>query len=205
MSETEDLKKYVSKRGFSYRIARLGIILLAYLLYHPRFYGRDKIPKDGPVLLVAAPHRKLPDPGFVCLCTHRTVHFLAKVELFKGFFGFIFRLAQCIPVDRSKHDGQVVSAASEVLQMNQVVAIFPEGTRNRTDSDFLPFRYGAVSMAQRSNATIVPVYLKANYTPVFGQYKVYVGDPYKIAPDADLKEENFLLETKLNNLLKENR
>lgn len=47
--------------------------------------------------------------------------------------------------------------------MDGTVGIFPEGTRNKTKKELLPFRRGAVLIAQRTNSKIVPFALRGKY------------------------------------------
>ena len=42
--------------------------------------------------------------------------------------------------------------AQEVLKNGEMIGIFPEGTRNRTQEELLKFRHGAVAIAQKANA-----------------------------------------------------
>lgn len=184
------IEKYTKKNEFSYRIIRLICLPLAWILFHPRAHGVENIP-DGPVV-IAVNHRKAPDPVFVIRAYRkRAVRFLAAKKFHDGSFGFLFRLMLTIPVDRSRHTPEVIAASDEVLRRGGVIAIFPEGTRNRSEDEILlPFKYGAVSLARNNGACIVPCVNTGSYRPFFSRVETYFGEPYLIDRDADLEEEN---------------
>ena len=188
-TQEEFVKKYTKKSETSYWILRAFFYPLACLLFHPKAYGAQKVP-DGPVIL-AGNHRNAPDPAFlVKAIKHRAVRFLAKKSLHDGPFGFLFDWFLTVPVDRSRHTPEVMEAADVVLQNGGMLGIFPEGTRNKTEEILLPFKYGVVKLAQKNNAWIVPLVNVGKCRPFFSRMETYFGEPYKIAKDADLKEEN---------------
>lgn len=197
INEREFIQKYVKKDERSYRLIRGFFYPVVWILFHPKAYHVDNIPEDGPVI-IAVNHRQAPDPVFIAFAyKKRAVRYLAAKKFHDGFFGFLFRMAQTIPVDRSRHTPEVMEAADEVLQRNGVIGIFPEGTRNRTQDILLPFKFGAVALAQKNDAYIVPCVNVGKYTPFLSRVETYFGKPYKIDKDADLKEEN----EKLRNII----
>ena len=114
-----------------------------------------------------------------------------KKEYFDGKFAWFFKLAGCIPVDRSIHDDKAKAAALEVLELDGAVGLFPEGTRNKTDDLLLlPFKFGTVSMAQKTGATIVPCALTGDYTFRSKNLMFRVGKPFKVDKKDDLAEAN---------------
>ena len=70
---------------------------------------------------------------------------------------WFFDLAGCIPVNRQTKDSDAKNAAVEVLKNGGAIGLFPEGTRNRTNEILLPFKFGAVEMAKRTNCKIVVI------------------------------------------------
>ena len=83
-----------------------------------------------------------------------------------------------------------MAAADEILKNGGILGIFPEGTRNRTKEILLPFKYGAVSMAQKNDAYLLPAVNVGKNTPFLSHARMYIGEPYKIDKAADLKSEN---------------
>ena len=130
--------------------------------YHPTIIGKENIPKDGPIIIVAN-HKHLYDQCLAIISTKRPIHYMAKKEYFDGKMAWFFKLAGCISVDRSKKDEHATEQALEVLKQGLALGLFPEGTRNKTKELLLPFKYGAVSMAEKTNALIVPFAITGDY------------------------------------------
>ena len=116
------------------------------LLYRPKLIGKQNIPQEGPIIF-AANHKMAFDPLLVLVSTKREVSYLAKSELFRGLHGWVFRKIGMIPVFRGKQNAAAVLEAAEVLKAGGAIGVFPEGKRNRTQEDLLPFRRGAVRLA----------------------------------------------------------
>ena len=66
--------------------------------------------------------------------TKRCVHFLAKIELFKGNKKIFFKNLGIIPVDRKRKNPEAIEKANEYLKENKIIGIFPESTINKTDT-----------------------------------------------------------------------
>ena len=95
----------------------------------------------------------------------------------------------CIPVDRSKKDTNATDNAIAVLNDGGAIGIFPEGTRNKTKEFLLPFKFGAVSMAKKTDAYIVPFGLTGDYKFRSKNLTIKYGKPFKVG-DMDLEEAN---------------
>ena len=115
----------------------------------------------------------------------------------------VFKAVGAIPVDRSKKDENAKKLAIEVLNNNGVIGIFPEGTRNKTKEILLPFKFGAVSMAKKTNATIIPFGLTGDYKFRSKNLKLTFGKPFKVG-DMDLEKANKKLYYEVEKLMKEN-
>ena len=201
INSEEFIKKYVRKRNAGYHIWRFILRPLAYLVYRPKFYGRENIPEKGGVIL-AVNHIHMPDPIFVIISTKRIVRFLAKKELLESALSPIYRTMATIPVDRDGNSHNTIMASEYALKEGEVIGIFPEGTRNRNKpGDLLPFKYGAVSMASKLSVPIVPIILKSGGRPFLDGYKVIIGEAYLIDKDSDLDKENERLREKMLELM----
>lgn len=168
------------------------------LIYRVEYIGKDNIPLEGSVIL-AGNHTNNRDALIMIAGPDRIVHMLAKKELFKNkFTNAFFRSMGCIPVDRSIHDENAKNEALEVLKNGNVIGIFPEGTTNKTNKDLLPFKYGAVSFAKKTNAYIVPFAITGKYKIFKKSIRIEYGKPYKIKNDNLEIENNRLMEKVLN-------
>ena len=177
-----------------YKIIKFIGTPLFRLIYLPRSYGKNNIPKDGSVVL-AGNHTSVLDALIMVSTPKRTVHMMAKKELFESkFTNFFFRSMGCIPVNRNIHDKNAKNEAIEVLKNNEVLGIFPEGTVNKTNEIVLPFKYGAVSFAKKTNAYIVPFAITGKYKIFRRSIKITYGKPYKVKQDLEV-ENNRLMNT----------
>ena len=155
-------KKSDSQKEFGYKLMRPFVTIKFKNKYHPVVFGKENIPEKGGIV-VCGNHRHVDDQYNALIATKRVVHMLAKDEYFKGKKEWLYRMAGCIPVDRSIHDENAKSEAIEVLKNNEVIGIFPEGTVNRTNDIILPFKYGAVSFAKKTGAYILPFTITGKY------------------------------------------
>ncbi len=142
-----------------YALLKPVLAVLARLLLRYRAVGGEHVPRSGPVLL-AANHLSLLDPPLVGVGTPRTLHFLAKAELFRiPGFGWLIRRLNAHPVEREGADAHALRRALALLRAGQALLVFPEGTR-RPEGALGPARPGAGLLAVRSGAPVVPVYIR---------------------------------------------
>lgn len=150
------------EKNYLYDILKVIYTFLLKLLFKPTIYGKENIPKEGSIIFVGN-HINALDPVMVMYSTDRTIHYMAKQEIFKGLHGLIFKKIGLIPVNRSRSNPLAVIEAEKILNSGGAIGIFPEGTRNRTQNDLLPFKKGAVIIAQRTNSKIVPFAIRGKY------------------------------------------
>ncbi len=185
--------------GFRFLRFVLGIIFKLY--YNPKIVNKEYIPKDGSILVVGN-HKHLFDQCLPIISTKRPIHYMAKKEYFDDKkVSWFFKLASCIPVDRAIKDDKATNAALKVLKNGNALGLFPEGTRNKTNKTLLPFKYGAVSMAHKTNSYLVPFAITGEYKFRSKDLTVTFGKPYKVKTN-DLDKENKKLEKTILNLLK---
>jgi 1-acyl-sn-glycerol-3-phosphate acyltransferase len=122
-----------------------------------RVSGEKNVPVNGG-LVVAANHRSYLDPPLLGTWFPRTIHFMAKQDLFEMFIlGRLIRAVHAFPVDRDRADLGSIRQALRILKSGDVVGIFPEGTRNVSGE--AKARGGAVLLAATAHCPIVPVAL----------------------------------------------
>jgi 1-acyl-sn-glycerol-3-phosphate acyltransferase len=139
-----------------YYIARGLLIGLFKLLTRWQVRGRENIPKEGPVLVVAN-HLNLADPPLLGVSLNRRVIFMAKEELFRSSLGayFVSGLGS-FPVHRGRLDRRALRSSQQVLTDGLVLAMFPEATRSRS-AQLQPAFPGSALIACRSGVPILPV------------------------------------------------
>ncbi|MDR1387490.1 MAG: 1-acyl-sn-glycerol-3-phosphate acyltransferase [Propionibacteriaceae bacterium] len=166
-----------------------------------RIVNADRIPASGPAVL-AGNHFHAFDPLLVDSCTKRPIFSLTKQSLLDGPFGWVFRGVGSIPVDYSRsHNKPATAAAVERLRQGDLVGLAPEGHRNKTDQLLLPFKFGAVSMAQKAGCPIVPYAIAGRYAFRDRSLTIQFGQPWSIGPTDDLTEANQRLRQQVEDLL----
>ena len=115
---------------------------------------------------------------------------------------WFFKAVGCISVDRSVHDGKAKKEAIETLKNGGAIGLFPEGTRNKTQEFLLPFKFGAVSMAKKTDAYLVPFGITGDYVFRSKNLVIKYGKPFKVT-DLELEEANNLLYETVKKLMED--
>lgn len=176
-----------------YRFVRFIGVPIFKILYRPTIIGSDNIPSTGSIVL-AGNHTNNLDCALLITSTKRTIHFLAKNELHKGKLGWFFTSMGTIPVDRKHKDKMALTSAIETLNNGNVIGIFPEGTTTK-DGNILPFKVGAVVMANRTNSKIVPFKIEGEYHIFRKSIKIIFDTPYYV--EDDIEKSNNMLRDKI--------
>ena len=178
-------------KSIFYVIIKCILTPLFFLIFRPKVIGKSNIPKNGSVVL-AGNHTNNLDSVMLIAVVSRQVHFLAKIELFKGIFGVIARGLGCIPVNRKIHDKDALKSAKDVLNDNKVIGIFPEGTINRTNDIIMPFKIGAVKMAKDTNSKIVPFVITGKYNIIGKGIKIEFLEAIEVNGTLDLENDKLM-------------
>lgn len=193
-------KKTRFKGEFGYRLLTPLMRVLFRLYYNPTIINKEVIPKDGPILIVGN-HKHIYDQCLTIMATKRTIHYMAKKEYFDSKLACFFKFVGCISVNRSIHDKEATKQALDILKSGGAIGLFPEGTRNKTkDKLLLPFKFGAVSMASKTNATIVPFGITGDYKFRSKNLTIKYGKPFKVE-NMTLEEANNKLFEEVKNLI----
>lgn len=121
----------------------------------------ELIPKKGPGIVVAN-HRSVNDILLLAGYVPRTMHFVAKTELSEGeglwkkIAAWYMKDIKSIPVNRNGKESSILKKCFLYLNAEELLAIFPEGTRNQ-DEYLRPFKPLVALLAQKKNAPIIPI------------------------------------------------
>ena len=191
------------KTPFLYKFGKLILTPIFKFYYHPKVIGKENIPKTGPILIVGN-HKHFCDQFLAIISTKRFITYMAKKEYFDNKKSrWFFKYTGCISVDRSKHDETAKNKAIDVLKNDGAVGLFPEGTRNKTKELLLPFKYGTVSMAYKTDSMIVPFAITGDYKFRSKNLVIRFGKPFKVG-NKDLVSANEKLYREVKKLLEMN-
>jgi glycerol-3-phosphate O-acyltransferase/dihydroxyacetone phosphate acyltransferase len=151
----------------------------------------ERVPREGPVLIVANHPNSLMDPALVAATAGRPVRFMAKAPLFTDpLVGWLVRGSGSIPVyRRADAEGEVAKnedafrAVHAALARGAAVSIFPEGLSHSQPS-LAPLKTGAARIALGGAALlgrpipIVPIGLTFRRKETFrSEAMAVVGEP----------------------------
>ncbi len=187
-----------------------AIIFLPLTIFFPiSVKGRKNLPKKQGYVLTCNHYSNL-DPVMIDIKLVKKIRFLAKKELFKNkTAGFFLKKFGAFPVDRGTSDIKAFKFALETLKNKKTLGIFPEGTRNKTNSEEMQeAKSGAIVFASKAGVPIVPAALSR---PIkFLRFtKLIVGEPYYVVGENPAKltkeeiEENVKILTEKTNQLRE--
>ena len=193
-----------NKDAFLYKIIQPLIRPIFKLYYNPTIVNKDYIPSEGSAV-IAGNHKHALDPILVDACTGRVVHTLAKKDLHDGPFGVFFKAIGTIPVDlHAEHNKEALNSAIDYLKEGNLINLSPEAKRNYTDEVLLPFKFGAVVMAKKTNSMIIPYSITGDYRFRSKDLKIVFGKPLDISA-LSVEEANVLLYETVKQLILDNR
>ncbi len=102
----------------------------------------------------------------------------------------------------SKLKEKIQNAQNNIIIAKETVK--KKGNEVIENEELLPFKFGAVSMAQKTNATIVPFAVTGDYEIGNDNLTVRFGEPFKVG-NMTLEEANEQLRSKILELVRENR
>ena len=171
-------------------IALLRVIFL--ILFRVEKVGEKNIPKEG-AYIVCANHRSNWDPPILVSSIKRISYIMAKEELFKNnFIKWIAKKCCVFPVKRGKMDIESMKFALKVLKDEQILVIFPEGTRNGMEKNGRA-QNGTAFMALKTGVPVIPVGIQGTLKP-FHKVKLNYGKPLDFSKYKTNKPEKELLD-----------
>ncbi|MBC8309703.1 MAG: 1-acyl-sn-glycerol-3-phosphate acyltransferase [Phycisphaerales bacterium] len=131
--------------------------LLLRIFYRYKCYGREHVPRTGPILYIAN-HQSNFDPAIVgALVSDRPFKGIAKEELFNSkLLTAYMRGFGVISIKRGESDMSAIRSALAEFALGRCVMMFPEGTRTK-DGEIGKFQRGFWLLVKKSKATIVPI------------------------------------------------
>ncbi|MFD9483216.1 lysophospholipid acyltransferase family protein [Streptomyces sp. NPDC059991] len=195
------------------KYALLGPLLR--LLFRPRIEGLEHIPDDGPAI-VAGNHLSFSDHFLMPVMLKRRITFLAKQEYFTGpgikgrLTAAFFRAVGQIPVDRSgKEAGKAaIREGLGVLRKNELLGIYPEGTRSH-DGRLYKGKVGVAVMALKARVPVIPCAMVGTFEiqppgqvmPKIKRVTIRFGAPLDFSRYAGMENEKAVLRAATDELM----
>jgi 1-acyl-sn-glycerol-3-phosphate acyltransferase len=158
---------------------------LAHSLYDVQTLHSDRMPDDGPIIVVSN-HVGFLDGPLVFVFAPRPLRFLVKRSYFSSLWGVLLKATGQIPIDQRTADREALAVAREVLTDGGGLGIFPEGTRGSGAVETA--QQGAAFLAQATGARVVPVAVlgtkgiggRDSWPKLRAPLRVVVGEPFAL-------------------------
>ena len=138
-------------------------------------YGRENVPDDRSVLFVGN-HRSIFDILILYVNTKIPTGIISKKEMGRvPIFNIWMKKIGCFFLDRDdiKQGLKTILTAVDMVKNGMCMAIFPEGTRNKVEGTFLPFKGGSFKIAEKSGCDVIP-FAVVGTSAIFEDHKPFV-------------------------------
>ena len=146
-----------------------------HIIYRVDIKGLENIPEEGAAILCSN-HIHAFDSVLYVTRIKRMVYAMGKEELFNTKFkNWFMRELGVFPVKRDTASEEAINTAVQHLNDGDLLAIFPEGTRNGLAKGVKP-KKGVALIALRAKTPIIPMAMEGSFKP-FTKIKVRIGKP----------------------------
>ena len=154
-------------------LLRFVLLMLTRLAYRIRVMGNERLPTDGPAVLVCN-HVSYLDALLLVATQQRRLRFLMPSFIYKGWRWLqpFFDLMGCIPVDPKGPPKQLMQSLKEAraaLDDGFMVCVFAEDAMTRT-GNVREFHRGFEYILKGSNYPVFPVYIGGAWGAITSYY-----------------------------------
>lgn len=189
-----------------YKVLRFIARPIVSILFPTKVLGKENFP-DGRAVIMCNHYSSADSILIGTKLLKNSINCVAKKEAFKNkLVGKLFVKIGAIPVDRESPGLETHKKIMNVLKNNDILMIFPEGTRNKEGTkELAPLKHGAGLYAVKGKAEVTPM-LFHHKPKMFKRNYLIVGKPISLDDYYDkhhslIKEEVTELLTKaMNNL-----
>ncbi len=136
-----------------------GWVRLLCRRYHRLRFDPIPLPTTGAAIVVSN-HISGLDPFILVTASARPLHFMIAKEEYQRFgLNWLFRLGECIPVDRDRNPKRAFLNALQALKEGRVVMVFPQGGIMH-DKPHRRLKRGVAKLAELSGAPIYPAHIE---------------------------------------------
>ncbi|MBP3463504.1 MAG: 1-acyl-sn-glycerol-3-phosphate acyltransferase [Clostridia bacterium] len=180
-------------------IIRPICFVLAKIIYRVKIVGIENVPKNK-ACIICGNHVHAMDAPVLLASTSRKINFMAKQELWKnGAFKFIAWIFNVFPVARGKKDTEAIKTSLKILNSNQILGMYPEGTRKGLERGIKP-KNGAVNLAIRAGVPIIPFGVCGEFKP-FKKVVYNFGKPIDFSNYKDNAKDKEVVDTLTNEVM----
>ena len=148
---------------WAYRLGRALVAAYLGLRHRLRTEGREHLPRSGGFLIVSNHQSFLDIPVLAAAARPRHVAFVARASLAHSrFLDWLMRESGVVLIEPNTPDRGALEGMIGHLELGDIVAVFPEGTRT-PDGRLGVFRAGAVVAARRAGVPIVPAAIRGAF------------------------------------------
>ena len=134
------------------------------VIYRVKKIGQKDISEDESYI-ICANHLNYLDATAVVVFNKKNIRFICKHTIFKHkFLNWILHLVDAIPINREKNDIEAMKRSIKALKNNELLGIFPEGTRKGMEKN-VQVKNGAAFMALRSKVKVIPLGIQGSFKP----------------------------------------
>ena len=145
------------------------------IFFRIKIIWKENIPAEG-ACIICPNHKSYFDPPLVVAFNKRHINMIAKKELYQNhLIAWLGKTFNVFPVERNGKDIEAVKHSLKILKNGEILGIFPEGTRNGMEKG-IKVKNGAVLIAIKSGAPIIPVGIKGDYK-LFSKVVITYGEP----------------------------
>lgn len=171
-----------------------GLMYLPYKLVFPTtVVGRENMPKTKRIISVSN-HLSILDIPTIAIYVPGYRHYLAKKEI--GNKKAILKLGLALGVifiDREKTDMRALRECVNLLKAGDGLAIFPEGTRNKHNTELQEIKGGVTLIAVKGQSPLVPIMMYSR-SKIFKRNYLYIGKPFDLSEFSNKQLDSQTLE-----------
>ena len=165
-------------------LVRFMIVLMTRTLYRIKVIGAEKIPSQGPALLVSN-HVSRSDALIIGSLGQRRIRFVMSREFYEASrLKWLFRLGQAILISEKDPPKQILHAlmkARAALDEGYLVCVFAEGGITRNGM-LQAFKGGVERIVRGTDYPIIPIYLGGLWGSIFSYANGKMGGRPKRLP-----------------------
>ena len=174
-----------------YKILKFIIAIFIYPIFRVKVIGREYIPENQGYILCAN-HKSNWDPIFLAIAFPSNIRFMAKKELFENkLLAGLLKSIGVFPIDREGRDLSSLKNSIKLLKDENVLGIFPEGTRTH-DISRQNMKDGVAYIALKAKKDILPVEIVSSYKS-FRKTYIYINEPINVDNYLNMKSKEAMV------------